>query len=173
MGRKRRFRPYLKGQIQNSLALSTLGGRAAVSGDVTDTVTEKAWLSSVKATWSLAKFIAGTDDGPIQIGLAHSDYTTAEILEWINQTASWDQGDRIGQEIAKRQIRRVGVFDTPPDLGVADTVVLNDGKPITTKCGWQLKTAESVKIWAFNQGSSAIATGAVVLSNGHANLWPN
>ncbi len=169
-GRKRRFRRYLRGAIQNNLALGATGPRAVVNGGITDTVTEKAWLSSVKLTWALQQFTKGTDDGPVAVGVAHSDYTSAEILAWINQTASWDEGDLIGQEVAKRKIRWVGVFINPDT--VDDTSVLNDGKLITTKCGWIIKTAESLNIWAFNMGSSALTTGADVQTVGHANIWP-
>ncbi len=169
---KRRFRRYIRGQIQNRFTLGTLAPVTALSDLVDDVLTEQAWLSSVKASWSMDTFTEGTGDGPIVVGVAHSDYTDAEILEWIVNTSSWEEGDMIAKEVNRRKIRRVGTFGiTGPALSGQ---VLNDGKPITTKCGWQLSTGQTVRIWAFNAGSSALATTSpAVVTSGHANLWPN
>ena len=112
-------------------------------------------------------------DGPIMAGVCHSDYTNTEIEEWIEQGASWDQGDMVAQEEARRKIRLVGVFNTTGPGAQGAASVLNDGRPITTKCKWQLTTGDTVKFFAYNQGSGALAAGAVLHVNGHANLWPN
>jgi len=170
---RRKFRKYLKGQIDHQFTLGTLAAQDVVSDPVGDTVREKAWLTSVKATWSLSNITSIIDSGPILVGIAHSDYTDAEIEEWIENLASWDSGDMIGQEVAKRKIRRVGLFGTPVG-GPPDKLALNDGKPIRTKCGWQLVTGQTVKIWAYNTGTAALATTVpVVHTQGFANLWPN
>ncbi len=168
--RRRKFRRYLKGQINHSQGLSTLGPLALISSDGAPNLIEKAWLSSVKATWSIADWTPNVDDGPIMIGLCHSDYVAAEIEAWIENLASWDSSDTIGQEISKRMIRRVGVFRTPTGTGLA--TVLNDGRPITTKCNWMLQTGETIKVWYYNMGASALTTGSTVFTEGHANLWP-
>ncbi len=170
---KRRFRAYLAGRLDETLALSTLGAKVAIGANSTGVLEEKAWLTSVKAVWSLTEFTKATDDGPIYVGVAHSSYSDVEIEAWIeNETGSWAAGSMVAQEVAKRKIRQVGVFrsrDTASDIAV-----LNEGRPIRTKCGWQLQTGDGVKIWAYNAGASALATTSpnlIVL--GKANLWPN
>lgn len=169
--RRRKYRKYLKGIIDERGALSTLAGDTAISFVVTGTVTEKAWLSSVKLNWAMDDFTPGTDDGPILVGVAHSDYSTSEIEAWIENSGGWSEGDLVAQEIAKRKIRQVGVFENPS--AAVDVAVLNDGKPITTKCGWMLETGDTVRYWAYNTGTSALATTDPNLKiNGHANLWP-
>ncbi len=169
--RGRKYRRYLKGQINATQDIGTLAGRTLQSQLVTDTLTEKAWLSSVKATWALSDVTQSNSVGPLMVGVAHSDYTNAEVEAWIEQTSSWEQGDKIAQEVAKRKIRRVGVFQL---FASDETIVLNDGKPITTKCGWQLVTGQTVRIWAYNMGSGAFATTTPqLMTEGHANLWPN
>ncbi len=172
-GRKGRFRRYLRGAIDHKLQLSTLAAEVVIGSSIVDTLQEKAWMSSVKAVYSLNKWTAGADDGPIVVGVCHSDYTDAEIEEWIENLASWEENDLIGQEVAKRKIRQVGVFRTAfDDTGLAN-YVLNEGREIHTKCGWSLSTGQTVKFWAYNSGGSPLAgTNPAFRINGHANLWP-
>ncbi len=171
---KRRFRKYLKGKIAETLLLSTLGSEALTSALVGDVVTEKAWLTSVLARWAMSGFTAAAGDGPVLVGVAHSDYTDAEIEDWIEQSASWDQSNKIGQEVGKRFIREVGVFDIPVGAVPGSTIVLNDGKPIRTKCGWQLASGQTIRWWAYNMATAGPLTdGSIVQVQGHANLWPN
>ncbi len=169
---RRAFRKYLAGKINHSQLLGTLTAKSAISAVVAETLSEKAWLSSVKATWAVGDWTPAAGDGPIMVGVAHSDYSTSEIEAWIENSGSWSQGDKVTQEIGRRKIRRVGVLQSP--VNTTEGVVLNDGKPITTKCNWQLITGQSVRIWAYNMGISAFATtDPLVVVNGHANLWPN
>lgn len=169
---RRSFRRYLKGQISMSNALGTLGGRVVVSAVPGDVLTEKAWLSSVRLRYSLNNWTQIANAGPIMVGVAHSDYTSTEIEEWIENAASWEQADQIGQEIGRRRIRKVGVFQEPATL--TDSVHLNDGKPIVTKCGWQLITGQTLRVWFYNMGSAPLATtDPNGLTEGHCNLWPN
>ncbi len=168
----RKFRRYLRGQIDHILALGTLGPNTLVSGTNTDAVTEKAWLSSVVAAWALKDMTAASDQGPILCGIAHSDYTDAEIEEWVENSESWEAHDLIGQEVAKRRIKRVGMFPGTASTTTAEAV-LNDGRPVRTKCGWMLGTGQTIKFWAYNTGIAALATTVPDMHvQGHANLWP-
>ncbi len=167
---KRKFRPYIRGRIVQSLSLGTLGALTLVSDIVDDTVDEKTFCTSVVLTWSLQGFTAVAVDGPILVGVAHSDYTDAEIQENIELNTNWSQGDQIAQERGRRKVKIVGTFLTPPSID--ETAVLNDGKEIKTKIGWMLTTGQSIRYWAFNKGGSALTTGANLHVAGYANLWP-
>jgi len=168
---KRKYRRYLKGSVGQRITVGTLAAQTLVSVINSDVVTERAWLSSVMVRWSLENVTAGSNIGPLLVGVAHSDYTDAEIEAWVENSLSWKESDLVGQEVARRKIRRVGVFETPQ--AVEDAVVLNDGKPIRTKCGWYLATGQSVRWWAYNMGQAAYATSSPnVAMEGHANLWP-
>ncbi len=175
MARKRRggtkFRRYLKGTFEVLGDVSALAGLDAAIFAVGNSVNERTFISSVKATYTLSNLTEGFSIGPIIVGVAHSDYTAAEIEEWIETGGSWDEGNLVRQEVAKRKIRQVGVFGTPAQaLGI---VSLNDGKPITTKCKWILLQAQSVVFWVYNSGSNNVATTSPELAvSGHANLWP-
>ncbi len=168
---KRRMGKYIRGAVDEELTLTTLAAKTVVSAVFDSVVNERTLVSSIVATWSLRSFTPATDDGPILVGLAHSDYTDVEIEEYIETTGAWDEGNMKEQEVSKRKIRRIGVFDTPDSA--TDSVVLNDGRPIKIKLNWILVQAQTVRVWAYNLGSSALATTApIVTVSGHVNLWP-
>ncbi len=169
--RRRRMGRYIRGNVDHLGDLSTLGGKVVIKFDFPDVVNERTWVSSAKLTWALSNLTEAFSAGPITCGLAHSDYTAAEIEVFLENSGQWDEGNLTSQEINKRKIRVVGTFDTPAQaLGI---VTLNDGKPITTKCGWVLLQGQTLSMWAYNSGSTALATTAAELTaTGHANLWP-
>ncbi len=172
--RRGRRRPnwsrYLKGSIDENLSLGTLASGTLVSGNFDETVSEEVRISSIRCIWTMGGKTIGDGSGPIMVGVAHSDYSTAEIQAVIDATASWNTGDLVAKEVAKRLVRRVGVFNE--DGPTANNLVLNEGRPITTKLNWLLKTSATLKVWAFNMGTGALATTVpVVRLQGHANLW--
>lgn len=168
---RRKFRRYLKGQIHTQVSLGTLAAKTGLRDAVDDSVLERTWCSSIKCTHAMNTFTPAADAGPIQIYLAHSDYSLAEIEEWIENAASWNAGDLRTQEIARRKIRYIGTFPGP--FSNDDVVVLNDGKPVTTKCGWMLITGQTLAFVYYNVGVAALSgTNPDVIAQGHANLWP-
>ncbi len=175
MGRKtpkRKFRAYLRGAITHDIALATLAAKTLLAETNSDVLTEKAWLSSVKLRWALSNWTPVASAGPILVGVAHGDYSDAEIEAWVENQGSWEQGDLIAQEIGRRRIRQVGTFESPE--AATGFTHLNGGKPIHTKCGWQLTTGQSIRFWAYNTGTASLSTTSpVVTCDGHANLWPN
>ncbi len=167
---KGKFAGYVKGRVENELALSTLASKDLISALFSETMEEAGRVASVDLTWSMNDFTDEVGDGPIVVGLAHSDYTNAEMEEAIEAgSGSWGRGNQIAREQANRKVRTVGVFDT---TGVALSLDhLNDGLPIKTKLNWYLATGQTISIWAYNAGSAALTTGASVSVLGHANLF--
>lgn len=169
--RKRRMGRYIKGNVDERLDLGTLAGATLVAVAFDDAVTERTLISSLKATWSLKDVTPVENSGPILVGIAHSDYTAAEIEEVIEATGSWDEGNKVTREVMGRQVRIIGTFR---DRGVPlETVVLNDGRPIKTKLNWILTTGDTLDLWAYNLGTAAVATTDPQMHvEGHVNLWP-
>ncbi len=131
---------------------------------------ERTLVSSTIATYPLQNFTAIATAEPITIGVAHSDYSDAEIEEVIENAGSWDPGNKIAQGQAKRLVRTIGTFDTPQS--VEDFVALNDGRTIKTKLNWMLNTGDGLQYWAYNAGAAAVGTTVpVIRMQGHANLW--
>ncbi len=171
---RRKFGRYLRGNVDEELALTALASKDVVGAVFDEVVNERTYVSSIKASWSMANFTPIANAGPIVFGVSHSDYTDAEIEEWIESTGQWNEGDLVAsREIGKRLIRKIGAFQTQPGGAAADTIVINDGRPITTKLGWILLQGQTLRLWAFNSGSAAVATTVpTVVANGHVNLWP-
>ncbi len=162
---------YRKGALQMKLDLGTLAGQTLVSAANSETVTERTRLSSIKGSYILSGFTLTAEVGPIRFGLAHSDYSDAEIEQWIEQQGSWSEGNLVAKEIADRRIREVGVFQTR-DTGSAGSWSFRQGQPVKTKLNWILITGQTVKLWAYNVGSAAVATtDPDVEFEGHANLF--
>lgn len=154
-------------------ALGTLVADDVVITAIAETVEEKTWISSIIATWVNADYTPG--EGPIIVGLAHSDYTAAEIEEFLENTGSWSEGNKVAQEVARRKIKIVGTFALDPTSATAalNAESLNDGKAMRTKLNWLLTTGQTVDVWAWNKSGANLTTGQVVRVQGHANLWPS
>ena len=166
----RKFRKYLKGKVEIDLSPGALASNTGAKANAGDVVTEKAYITSVVLKWALQSLAATDDMGPVLVGVAHSDYTATEIDEWIANLGSWEESDKVGQEIGRRLIREVGLFEMPADI--TEIAVLNDGKAIRTKCGWMLATGQTIAIWARNTGTTDLAGSPTIHASGHANLWP-
>ncbi len=165
---------YLRGSVDENLSLGTLASLTLVSANFDESVVERTLISSLVATYAMTDFTSGVQDGPIIVGVAHSDYTDAEIEEVLENTGSWNEGDIVQtREVGKRLIRRIGVFVPGGNHQPTDTVALNDGKPVKTKLNWILTTGDTLVVWCYNAGGSALAgTSPQVQVTGHANLWP-
>ncbi len=168
----RKFRRYLKGNVDELISLGALPARDLAKQDFDEAVNERTFVSSMKALWVMDDFTEGTDIGPIMVGVAHSDYTDAEIEAFIENVGSWDEGDLVNQEIAKRKIRIVGTFAWV-DSTASGQVALNEGRKIHTKLGWILNQGQTLSLWGYNLGQAPVATTVPnVHCEGHANLWP-
>ncbi len=164
---------YIRGTVDENLALGTLGAQALVKLDFDETVNERTLVSSIIATYAMQDFTLAAGDGPILVGVAHSDYSAAEIEAVIESTGSWNEGDKVAQEVAKRLVRKIGIFPSVGGAGASAPAVLNDGKPIRTKLNWILLQGQTLTLWAYNLGTSPLATTDPQVSvQGHANLWP-
>ncbi len=159
---KRRFN-LRRVRLTPELDLSTLGSDTTVVQTIVGTAVSSYRCTSVKNTWNLVGLTAG--EGPITVGIAHSDYTVTEIKECLEASGSIDPGDKIQQERANRLVRIVGVLDEVQSS-------LNEGKPLSTKLNWFIAVGDSINMWATNEGVAALTTGAQVKANGNAWVTP-
>ncbi len=163
-GRRRGGRNWLKGTVLEGLALGTLATSTLVSADMS-TVNERTYAASAWLQWSLRGLTAG--EGPIRVGLAHSDYSDAEIEEFLEATDSWNEGNLVAREVSSRKIREVGVFS-----GESTDETLNDGKPLKTTLRWILLQGQTITVWAYNASGAQLNTGGFVGAAGHVWLQP-
>ncbi len=157
---KRRWSPgNFINRVVSSLQLLTTASNTLVGGALTNVSDNEYRAISLKMTWALSDFTAG--EGPITVGVAHGDYTDAEIEEWFESTQSMTRADKIEQEQGSRLCRQVGTFP-----GILGNEVLNDGKPITTRMNWAIPSGIALKMWAFNSGPGTLTTSAEVNATG-------
>ncbi len=166
--RRRRMGRYIRGGVDELLSLGTLNATTLIGVLFDETVDERTLVTSVVATYTLSDVAQAANRGPVMIGVAHGDYSDAEIEAFIEMTDSWDEGNLVEQEIAKRRIRRVCTLQT---ASATEQVVANDGKPIKTKLNWILLQGQTLRLWAYNMGTADLLAGAVRLQ-GHVNLFP-
>lgn len=160
---------YIKGNIDEEVAITSLAAKDVV-GAVFDEVTgQESRVTSIVVVAALADYTPVAGAGPILFGVAHGDYTDAEIEEFLENTGQWDRGNMIAsREIAKRLIRPIGTFS-----GVAAAELWNDGRMKKIRLNWPLTEGQTLRLWAFNSGDQGVsATGTpTVHLNGHANLF--
>ncbi len=170
---RRRMRGrYIKGNVNELLAIGALASEDVVLAAFDETVNERSYIGSIRATYAMRDYTVEAGVGPIMVGVSHGDYTAAEIEEWIENSGSWNEGDLVqSKEVGKRLIRKVGTFDTRA-MAATEESVLNDGKPIYTKLGWILNQGVTLNLWAYNHGSAAVSTTVPDINcEGHVNLW--
>ncbi len=157
---RRRWNPNnFVNRAVSSLALSTLAASDLISGALTNVSDNEYRAISLKMTWAIRGLTAG--EGPITVGVAHGDYTAAEIEEWFESTTTMTRADQIGRERGNRKCRQIGTFP-----GLSSNESLNDGKPLHTRLNWAIPDGIALNMWAFNSGSGTLTTGAVVTPTG-------
>jgi len=171
MARRGKSRRYIKGNVDEGNTLGTLASFTAIKFDFGETVASRTLVTSIVATYTISDFTSAGGDGPVMIGIAHSDYSFGEIEQVIEATGSWDEGDLPQQEIAKRKVRKIGVFTIPTGETVG-VFTLNDGNPIKTKLNWILTTGDTLSSWAYNMGTGALTAQSNILVQGHVNMFP-
>jgi len=170
---RRRMGRYIRGLVNETLALGTLASETLVSVIFDDTISERALLSSIVATYTQKALTPAAGVGPIMVGIAHSDYSDAEIENFVENTGTWKEADLVAQEVGNRKVRIVGVFGDGGSASATDSFSLNDGKPIKTKLNWILTQGQSLRLWSYNLGSAAVATtDPQITAVGHVNIFP-
>ncbi len=159
----RLYRPSITDELAAGAAGAGVVVAAASSGAQVGT---REYLIGIKAVHSFDGFTSG--EGPVQFGVAHLDYTAAEIEEALEANASWDLGNKVAQEQSRRQVRTIGVFKPGDGEG------FNDGKPVWTRCGWYLEDGDqAIGLWMRNLDLLApLTTGGIYHLDGNGVLRP-
>lgn len=162
---------YIRGNVNEHLDMNALAAKTVLGTPFDDVVSERALISSIAATYALSGSTPTAAAGPFRFGICHSDYTDAQIEEWVEATNSWDVSDKLQSvEISRRLIRTIGSIGSAPSA--VETSQFNDGNLIKTKLNWILNTNQTLRFWIYNDGAAATATEtAKWVINGHVNLW--
>ncbi len=153
-----RYRGYRKLPFTVTTAGGTVAADDVTTQVLTEVFTEERRVLSIESTYALKGLAAG--DGPLEYGVAHSDYSAAEIEEALEAVGAWDEGDKVAQEQAKRLVRRIGVF-------TEEETALNDGRPVKTRLNWRIATGDTLSFWIRNRGIQ-LTTGSEITGQGAA-----
>lgn len=166
MARKGRRGRLFVPRMSESLACGALASNTVVSAAFGNTLDQECYAISTDCVVSGHGFTTG--EGPILVGLAHGDYTAAEIEEWLEANASWASSDQIANERAKRKCRIIGYLE---EMTGGDRLV-NNGKKSRVKLGWKVQEGETFQLWAYNEGSAVLTTGGIVEIKGPVYFKP-
>ncbi len=144
-------------------SVSVVGGTTAngavAAGAISNTVDDRVWAMSLSGTFGSRSVTPG--EGPIVIGVAHSDYSAAEIEECLEAQASWDQSDLVARERARRKVRTIGIF---ANEAAANT--LFDGREKKVKLGFMLEPGMTLDFWIWNKSGATLTTGGIYQCDG-------
>ncbi len=142
------------------ITLAALAANTVIKSDLLGSdLAEDLFVISVDALWTVRGLTAG--EVPLGVGLAHGDYTVAEILENLEiEVISPD--NLIEMEQAKRKVRRVATF---AEGGVTD-MSINDGKPMRTRMLFTVGNSQNIAVWLRNNSGAILTTGATLQLNG-------
>ncbi len=159
--RRRRINPQtFRGvQISPSGGLGTLANKSVTTIALSNAVNDTVLITSAKV--SIVWDDATDADGPLMVGFAHSDYTDAEIEEFIESIGEVDFGDKISAERSRRLIRLVGTLHAP------ESVRLPMKK---TKLNWLLAEGDFIQLFVYNTGA-VLTTGSEMITMGQLNLF--
>lgn len=154
MPRKRRSRNknFTAIPFSTEIALGTLGNDTFL-GVEPGNFGEDIWITSVDVYATLRDGTSG--EQPLEVVLAHGDYTAGEIVECLDANA-FDPNDKIAVEKSRRKVRKIGMFSGATDER------LNDGKKIRVKCGFIVGSGKSIELGAVNRSGASLTTGAVI-----------
>jgi len=163
--RKFNLRPI---RVNSSLSIGALASADVISGAFTNNAVNPMRVVSAHLAFGIVDLAALADDGQA-FGIAHGDYSAAEIEECLEAGAAMDAGDLVAREQANRLVREVGQFTGPTGSVVSEGRAFNDGKPVKIKLNWQLKIGDPLQSWVRNNSGVVYTTGSKLSISGK--LW--
>ncbi len=163
MAGRKKSRALVPVKFEAAIALGTLANDTVITSQAL-TLAQDFDVISTDMTIALAGLTSG--EGPIDVGLADSVYSVAEIREWINAEPTREYG--VAAEQAKRRCRLFGTFS-----GNETEETLNDGLPIRKRMFIRGIAGQPIAdLWANNNTGATLTTGAVISIQGtHWGRW--
>ncbi len=164
--RSRRARPFnlRRVRLASGISVGAVAALDVVEASITTATSNPLRIMSVNISYKLTDLADVIDDG-MEFGLAHGDYSAAEIEECLEAQAGINKNDKVANEQANRLVRSIGVMQ---GSGVADgSLQFNNGLPVKTKLNWYIGIGQTLSLWVRN-GSDTIwtsGTNIVVLGD--------
>ncbi len=155
-------------RINSSFNVGALDVGVVTSGAMTSAAADKLRFISLIGAWSWSDLSAAIDDA-MSFGVAHSDYTSAEIEEALEAVGAIDLGDKVAQEQSNRLVREIGIFSGSQTATTVSNAEFNDGKPVRTKLNWLMSAGDTLHVWVRNASGTIYTTGSAIKFSGK--LW--
>lgn len=153
MSKRKRSAGFTTIPVKAEISLGNLGDNTVITGALLGSLGRGLYAISADLTFAMRDHTS--NEGPLNFGISHGDYTVAEIGEALT---SWvDPDDKVASERARRQIRRVGTFH-----GQGTHEVWNDGKTKRVKIKMALGEGQDLDVFVLNDSGAALTTGTVV-----------
>ncbi len=165
-GKPKRFN-MRRVRIATEFAIGALAAKDVISGAMTNVTSDKTRFISLDCSWGISNHAATIDDG-YAFGVAHSDYSSAEIEECLEAGASMDLGDKIAQEQANRLVREIGQISGLGNV-VSEGIPFNDGKRVKIRLNWLMSEGDSLAVWVRNASGAVYTSGTTLVASG--DLW--
>ncbi len=165
--RKRRRFNLRRVRINGTSGAGALAALDVATNVVSAAVTNTMRFISLDAVYSLTDLGAAIDDA-FEFGVAHSDYSAAEIEEALEASGSMDLGDKVAMEQANRLVRTIGTI-SPAGTPAGGGKMFNDGKPVKTRLNWLMAIGDTLNVWIRNGSGVVWTSGAGISILG--NLW--
>ncbi len=144
--------------VEGSLALSTLGDGAVLLANVhTGEFTEDFFCIGGDLQVS-ARALASGQGTPSSWGVAHGDYSVAEVQEHL-AVSLLGPANKIEQERSRRLVRNVNSFESDPNE--VDQIRSTDGKT-RFKARFMIQDGNHLNIWFKNRSGVAFTTGGIL-----------
>ncbi len=158
MARKNARRFNLRKVRINSFVLpAALVAGGVVAGSITDAVTSPLRIVSARLTYNMSDVPQVSDDGH-EFGLAHGDYTAAEVKECLDASGGINKNDKIAMERTNRLVRTIGTMAGQQSVDGGRSY--NQGEPEKTKLNWYVGVGETLAIWIRNSSDTTWASGS-------------
>ncbi len=164
--RRRRSFNLRKVRVAETIGITALAAGDVITGFLTNAGTDPYRLMSIDCSYSVVNLGDQIDDGQ-EFGVAHSDYTAAEVEECLESQAAIDLGDKVAQEQSNRLVRSIGRMSGLGATGGGR--VFADGRPVKTKLNWHMSTGDQLNAWIRNGSGIVYTTGAALSIQGH--VW--
>ncbi len=165
--RKRRRFNLRRVRVATAPAVGALASRDVTAVALTDVTVDPLRMISFNATYAWVDSGA-IGDGALEFGLAHGDYTAAEIEECLEAAGGINQSDKTEQERANRLVRRIGTI-TDATTAAGQEKQFNEGRQVKTKLNWRIGTGIALNIWFRNGSGTVYTTGSAMAVLG--DLW--
>lgn len=159
-GNKRNKKGFIAIPFTGSLPLGVLGDDEALTASLLSAAFgEDIYCISADILVAIRDLTAG--EVPIEVGLAHGDLAVAEIVAALGAEVT-DPDDIIANELARRPVRRLGMFTD----GIKTNMELNDGLPVRQTIKFSVGDAHELNIYAVNRSGAQLTTGCILEFHG-------